>query len=106
MNPAIAKKLAAVERSPTVDTLGLCEIVEELEGYKPSQETVRRWPIKYKLVGRIRRYEVDHVIAFVRHRYEQAPVRVAAAAVSRRRTPPGGPTRQNSKAEDRLPPTS
>ena len=67
-----------MERPPTVDTRGVCEIVEALEGQRPSSETVRRWPIRYRVVGRVRRYEVDDVIAHVRQRYEHSPVRVAA----------------------------
>jgi hypothetical protein len=72
MTPAVAKKLAAVKQPPTVDTEGACDIVEELEGQRPAEETVRRWPLRYKLIGRVRRYEVDDVIAHVRQRYEQA----------------------------------
>ena len=78
MTPTVIRTLAAVELPPTVDTEGACKIIEELEGQRPSEETVRRWPIEYRLVGRVRRYEVDRVIAHVRQRYEQAPVRVAA----------------------------
>jgi hypothetical protein len=86
MNPDIAKKIAAAERPVTVDTEGACQIVEEIEGQRPSQETLRRWPIKYKLVGRMRRYEVDHVIEHARARYQNAPVRIASAARSRQPT--------------------
>jgi hypothetical protein len=78
MTPDIAKKLADVELPATVDTEGLCDIVEKLEGWRPSEETVRRWPIPYKIVGRVRRYDVDRAIPHIRQRYEQAPVRVAA----------------------------
>ena len=35
MTPAITKLLADVERPPTVDTEGACDIVEELEGQRP-----------------------------------------------------------------------
>ena len=80
MTPAIAQLLAGVKTPTTVDTAGVCEIVAELEGQKPSQETVRRWPLRDKLIGRTRRYDVDHVIAHVRQRYERAPVRVAACS--------------------------
>jgi hypothetical protein len=83
MTPTVIKTLAAVERPSTVDTDGVCEIVEELEGKKPSPETVRRWPIEYRLVGGVRIYEVPRVIAHVRQRYEQAPVRVAARSQRR-----------------------
>jgi hypothetical protein len=83
MNPAIAKKIAAAERPVTVDTEGACQIVEEIEGHRPAEQTLRRWPIKYKLVGRMRRYEADDVIEYARARYQNAPVRVAIAARSR-----------------------
>ena len=84
MTPAIIKRLAAVELPPTVDTAGLCAIIEELEGYKPAEETVRRWPIPYRLIGRVRRYEVDRAIAYLRARFDLAPVRVAARSPRRR----------------------
>lgn len=67
----------------TVDTQAACKIVAEIEGREPSKETLRRWPIRYRLLGRVRAYEIDDVIAYARKRFEQAPVRVAA--VSRRR---------------------
>ena len=79
-------KIAAVV-PPSVDTKGVCDIVEGIEGQRPSEDTVRRWPLRYKLIGRVRRYEIDDVIAHVRQRYEQAPARVAA--VSRRRPAAG-----------------
>jgi hypothetical protein len=85
MTPAAAKRLAAVERPATVDSDGLIEIVAELEGWEPSVETVRRWEIPYRLVGRKRHYDVDRAIAYVRQRYEQAPVRVATPSGSRKR---------------------
>ena len=42
-----------------------------------------RWPLRYKIIGRKRIYEVADVIAHRRQRYEQAPMR--RAAVLRRR---------------------
>ena len=85
MTPTVLKTLGAVRLPATVDTEGACEIIEELEGQRPAQETLRRWPIRYRLRGRIRTYEVDDVIAHARTRFEQAPVRVAAAASKRPR---------------------
>jgi hypothetical protein len=79
MNPVIAQKIADAARPLTVDTEGACEIVEKIEGRKPSGETVRRWPIPYKLIGRTRVYEVDHVIGFSCARFDKAPIRRAAA---------------------------
>jgi hypothetical protein len=80
MHPVIAKKIAAAEQPVTVDTQGACQIVEEIEGRKPAPETLRRWPIPYKLIGRTRIYEADNVIQHARNRYKNAPVRVASAA--------------------------
>ena len=83
MIPAVTNPLAAVELPPTVDTEGACKIIEELEGQRPAEETVRRWPIPYRLIGRVRRYEVDDVIAHARQRFKQAPIRVAARSQRR-----------------------
>jgi hypothetical protein len=84
-SPQWREKIIAVVPA-TVDTEAACKIVGEIEGREPSPETLRRWPIRYRLLGRIRVYEVDDVIAHARERFEQAPVRVAA--VSRRRPAP------------------
>jgi hypothetical protein len=75
-SPQWRDKIAAVVRD-TVDTAGACKIVGEIEGREPSKETLRRWPIRYRLPGRIRVYEVDDVIAHARERFEKAPVRIA-----------------------------
>lgn len=77
--PQWRDKIAAVVPA-TVDTKSACKIVGEIEGREPSPETFRRWPIRYRLRGRIRIYEVDDVIDHARERFERAPVRVAAAA--------------------------
>jgi hypothetical protein len=90
MNTKIAQLMADVEWPATVDTAGVCEIVEGLEGQKPAEETVRRWPLRYKIIGRKRIYEVADIIAHRRQRYEQAPVR--RAAVPRRRAAKTGQT--------------
>jgi hypothetical protein len=80
MTPTVTRALATVELPPTVDTEGACEIIEELEGQRPSEETVRRWPIPYRLRGRTRTYTVDDVVAFAKQRFEQAPIRRASRA--------------------------
>jgi hypothetical protein len=79
MNPAIAEKIAAAKPPVRVDTEGACRIVEEIEGRRPAKETLRRWRIPYRLIGRTRIYEVDDVIEHARSRYQTAPVRLAAA---------------------------
>lgn len=86
ISPQWRDKVAAAEYPPVVDSDGVCEIIEKFEGQRPSPNTIRRWPLQYKLLGRKRMYEVEAVIAYVRQRYAEAPVRVAA--VSRRRSAP------------------
>jgi hypothetical protein len=96
-SPQWRDKIAAVVPA-TVDTAGACKIVGEIEGREPSKETLRRWPIRYRLPGRIRVYEVDDVIAYARKRFEQAPVRVAAAARRKLRPGWGDPPAVNDRA--------
>ena len=80
--PQWRDKIAAVVPA-TVDTAGACKIVGEIEGREPSKETLRRWPIRYRLPGRIRIYEVDAVIDHARQRFKQAPMRVAGRSQHR-----------------------
>jgi hypothetical protein len=87
VNTKIAQLLADVQWPARVDTAGVVEIVEELEGQKVAEETVRRWPLCYKIIGRKRIYEVADVIAHRRQRFDQAPVRVAAVAGRRAAKP-------------------
>ena len=76
-------KIAAAAVPATVDTAGACKIVGEIEGREPSPNTLRRWPIPYRLPGRIRIYEIDAVIDHARQRFKQAPMRVAAGSQRR-----------------------
>src|SRR5215475_8487363 len=74
-------KIAAADLPLTTDTNGVCDIIEEIEGKTPSKNTVRRWDdLEYRLRGRERTYQVDHVIAKARKRFEKAPVRRAAVS--------------------------
>jgi hypothetical protein len=54
-----------------------------------SPHTFRRFPIRYVIVGRERRYRVDDVIGFARKRLEDTPIRTPATRppgrLSRRR---------------------
>ena len=84
ISPPWRDTVADVDYPPVVDSDGACEIIERFEGQRPSPNTIRRWPLQYKLLGRKRMYEVEAVIAYVRQRYDEAPVR--RAAVSRRRS--------------------
>ncbi len=82
--------IAAAGLPPTTDTKGVCDIIEAIEGDRPSEDTVRRWDDpEYRLRGRKRTYEVDDVIAKARARFEQAPMRARrclATSPSRKQT--------------------
>ena len=83
-NPQWRDKIAAAALPLTVDTKGACEVIEALGYDRPSEDTVRRWDdLEYRLLARKRIYEVDHVIAKARKRFEDAPVRRAAVSRSR-----------------------
>jgi hypothetical protein len=69
----------------TVDTETAIEIHLRVTGEEPSEETYRRFPVPYRLIGRERRYTVDDVAAFAKQRFEQAPVRRSGASVTPRR---------------------
>jgi hypothetical protein len=69
----------------TVDTETAIEIHLRITGEELSDETYRRFPVTYRLIGRERRYTVDDVVAYAKHRFEQAPVRRSGASVTRRR---------------------
>jgi hypothetical protein len=72
---------AAVERSglpPMADLEGGMEIYNAVACDSVSVHTFRRYPIRYKIIGRARRYIVDDIIAFAKKRLEEAPVRKPA----------------------------
>jgi hypothetical protein len=58
------------------DLEGALEIYNEVACDSISVHTFRRYPIRYKIVGRSRRYLVSDVLDFARKRLEAAPVRV------------------------------
>jgi hypothetical protein len=78
----------------TVDTETAIEIHARVTGEEPSEETYRRFPFPYRLIGRERRYTVDDVVAFAKQRFEQAPVRRSGASVTRRRPQTEAPHRE------------
>jgi hypothetical protein len=69
----------------TVDTETAIEIHLRITGEELSDETYRRFPVRYRLIGRERRYTVDDVVAYAKQRFEQAPVRRSGASIIRRR---------------------
>lgn len=68
----------------TVDTQTAIDIHSRITGEEPSEETYRRFPVPYRLIGRERRYTVDDVVTYAKQRFEQAPIR-RSASVTRRR---------------------
>jgi hypothetical protein len=60
----------------TVDREGAAIALGKLLGRPVSPETVRRWPIPYKVVAACARYELSDVIAYAQLQYENAPRRM------------------------------
>jgi hypothetical protein len=55
-----------------------------LLGDNVSKNTLRRWPVPYKLIGRSARYEVDDLISFARKRIAETPMRKPTPSHPRR----------------------
>ena len=62
----------------TADREGAALILTELLGRPVAPETLRRWPIPYKIVANFAQYEIDGLIDFARRAYEEAPRRLGA----------------------------
>jgi hypothetical protein len=60
----------------TVDREGAALVLSRLLGVYVTKNTVRRWPLPYKVVGRYARYEVDDLIKYARKRLEETPTRL------------------------------
>ena len=60
----------------TLDREGSAIALGKLLGRPVSPETVRRWPIPYKVVASCARYEVSDLIAYARLQYVNAPRRM------------------------------
>jgi hypothetical protein len=60
----------------SLDREGAALALETLLGRPVSPETLRRWPIPYKLVAGCARYEVSDLIAHAKLQYENAPRRM------------------------------
>jgi hypothetical protein len=60
----------------TLDREGSARALGKLLGRPVSPETVRRWPIPYKVVASCARYEVSDLIAYARLQYVNAPRRM------------------------------
>jgi hypothetical protein len=65
---------AALAKS--VDREGAAIALRKLLGRSVSPETVRRWPIPYRVVAGCARYEVSDLIAYARLQYGSSPRRM------------------------------
>jgi hypothetical protein len=65
---------AALAKS--IDREGAALALAKLLGRPISPETVRRWPIPYRVVAGCARYEVSDLIAYARLQYGTAPRRM------------------------------
>jgi hypothetical protein len=60
----------------SLDREGGAIALGKLLGRPVSPETLRRWPIPYKVVAGCARYEVSDLIAYAKAQYENAPRRM------------------------------
>ena len=67
-----------LDRGAAAITLG------RLLGDVVSVNTLRRWPIPYKLIGRSARYQADDLIAFAHKRIAETPLREPPPLARRR----------------------
>jgi hypothetical protein len=62
----------------SLDREGAAIVEGKLLGRPVSPETLRRWPIPYKVVAGYARYAVSDLIAYAKAQYENAPRRLGA----------------------------
>jgi hypothetical protein len=74
-----------------VDTNDAIALHFKITGVAPAVETFRRWPIPYRLINGVRRYEPRDVVAHAKRKFDEAP----------RVLPPQAPRRKSrAKAPD------
>lgn len=74
--PWLKEILGAAALPNSVDREGGALVLGNLLGRPLSPETLRRWPIPYKVVAGCARYEVSDLIAHAKAQYENAPRRI------------------------------
>jgi hypothetical protein len=75
---------AIVEQSgvpKTADREGAAFILSGLLGRPVSPESVRRWPIPYKVIAGLAQYEIPDLISHAKKVIDEAPVRCGRAAL-------------------------
>jgi hypothetical protein len=74
--PWIKEIRAAAGLPDSLDREGGAIALGELLGRPVSGETMRRWPIPYKVIAGCARYEVSDLIAYAKAQIENAPRRI------------------------------
>ncbi len=84
--PWLKEIIGAAGLPDSLDREGGAIALGKLLGRPVSPETLRRWPIPYKVVAGCARYAVSDLIAYAKVQYENAPRRMGR----RRRLPSVG----------------
>ena len=79
--PWLKEILGAAALPSSVDREGAALAFGKLLGRPVSPETLRRWPIHYKVVAGCARYEVSELIGYAKAQYENAPRRIGRRSV-------------------------
>jgi hypothetical protein len=74
--PWLKEIVAAAGLPCSLDREGAAIAESQLLGRPVSPETLRRWPIPYKVVAGCARYEVSDLIAYAKAQIEDAPRRM------------------------------
>ena len=81
--PWLEEILGAADLPTSVDREGAALALANLLGRPISPETLRRWPIPYKVVAGCARYEVSDLIAHAKAEYANAPRRMGRRSLRR-----------------------
>lgn len=65
-----------------LDRPGVARFAGQVTGEVPSIPAIRKWPIPYRQIGRKAIYQPDDVLAFLRKRFAEAPVRRAGRPIN------------------------
>lgn len=79
--PWLKEILGAAGLPNSLDREGSALALGQLLGRPVSPETLRRWPIPYKVVAGCARYEVSELIAHAKAQYKNAPRRIGRRSV-------------------------
>ena len=79
--PWLEKIVEAAALPRSVDRIAGAIALGKLLGRPVSPETLRRWPIPYKIIAGCARYEVSDLIAHARLQYKNAPRRMGGRVI-------------------------